>query len=197
MQDTVSRRAGRHYHPLSIAVHWLTLLLLVAVYALVELRDFFPKHSDPRQAMRLWHEMLGLALLGLVFVRLLLRRAFAAPPITPVPPAWQQRLAAAMHAALYAFLLVMPLLGWLMLGAKGQPVPFFGLELPALTGPNKALGDRLEDLHEAIGTIGYALVGLHAAAALVHHHLMRDDTLSRMLPRPGRGASGRQPWPGG
>jgi len=30
------------------------------------------------------------------------------------------------------------------------------------------------------------LVGLHAAAALVHHYVNRDDTLRRMLPRHGR-----------
>ena len=30
--------------------------------------------------------------------------------------------------------------------------------------------------------IGYWLVGLHAAAALFHHYVMRDATMRRMLP---------------
>lgn len=42
-----------------------------------------------------------------------------------------------------------------------------------------------EEIHEAGGTVGYVLVGLHAAAALFHHYVMRDNTLRRMLP--GRG----------
>lgn len=170
------------YHPLLVGAHWLTLLLLVAVYALIELRGVFPKGSDAREAMKTWHFTLGLALFGLVFARLAMRRLFETPPIEPTPAAWQQHLATAMHVALYAFLVVMPLLGWLTLSAKGKPVPFFGLELPALLSPDKALGKRIEGIHEAIGTIGYFLIGLHAAAGLFHHYVLRDDTLRRMSP---------------
>lgn len=174
------------YDMLSIAVHWLTLLLLIAIYALIEFRDIFPKGSDPREAMKTWHGMLGLVVFALVFVRMASRLMFRVPPITPAPPAWQHLLAAAMHLALYAFLVAMPLLGWLMLSAKGQPIPFFGLELPALVGPDKALGHDFEKIHETIGNIGYYLIGLHAVAALYHHYFMRDDTLLRMLPWVGR-----------
>jgi superoxide oxidase len=39
-----------------------------------------------------------------------------------------------------------------------------------------------EDPHETGASVGYGLVGLHAAAALSHHFLRRDDTLRRMLP---------------
>ena len=34
----IPNRTNDRYHPLSIAVHWLTLALLIAVYALIELR---------------------------------------------------------------------------------------------------------------------------------------------------------------
>lgn len=170
------------YHTLSIAAHWLTLVLLVAVYALIELREIYPKGSDPRELMKTWHFMLGMAVLGVVAVRLVLRLMFREPPIIPAPPAWQLLLAKAMYLALYTFLIVMPVLGWLTLSAKGKVIPFFGLELPALIGPDKALGGSLEDIHETIGTIGYYLIGLHAAAALFHHYFMRDNTLRRMLP---------------
>lgn len=43
----------------------------------------------------------------------------------------------------------------------------------------------MQEIHETIGTIGYYLIGLHAAAALFHHYVQRDDTLLRMLPRVG------------
>ncbi|MFD2378578.1 cytochrome b [Ottowia pentelensis] len=100
-----------------------------------------------------------------------------------------------MHWALYGFLIVMPLLGWLTLSAKGQPIPFFGLELPALMGPDRATAKNLEGIHELIGNLGFFLIGLHAVAALWHHYFMRDDTLERMLPlatrQPERGAQAR------
>lgn len=171
------------YHVLSIAAHWLTLVLLVAVYALILLREVYPKDSDPRELMKTWHFMLGLTIFGMVAIRLLLRLMFRAPPITPVPPMTLRLFAATMNVALYAFLIVMPLLGWLTLSAKGVPIPFFGLHLPALVGPDAALSRDLKEIHETIGTVGYYLVGIHAAAALFHHYFMCDDTLLRILPR--------------
>lgn len=177
---------ANRYPALSIAAHWLTLVLLIAIYALIEFRDIFPKGTLGHDAMKTWHFMLGLTLFGLVFGRLALRWVFRAPPITPAPPRWQHALAQLMHAALYGFLIVMPILGWLTLSAKGKVIPFFGLELPALLPEDKALGHRLEELHETIGNIGFYLIGLHAAAGLFHHYVMRDDTLRRMLPGRGR-----------
>ncbi|MBE7418877.1 MAG: cytochrome b [Ideonella sp.] len=177
---------GHRHHPLVIGTHWLTLALLVAVVALIELRGAFPKGSDGRELMKAWHFTLGMALWGLVFARLALRGILRAPPLQPGPPAWQQAIATAMHVALYAFLLVMPLLGWLALSAKGATVHFFGLELPTLIGPNRGLASSLEDVHEAIGSAGYFLVGAHAAAGLFHHYVLRDDTLRRMSPWPDR-----------
>lgn len=170
------------YHPSLIGLHWLTLVLLVAIYATMELRGIFPKGGAAHDLMKTWHFMLGLSVLGLVAVRIPLRLVFHAPPITPAPPVWQQRLALAMHVALYVFLVAMPLLGWLALSAKGRVIPFFGLQLPPLLGPDKALAGNLKDVHEFVGALGYGLIGLHAAAALLHHHVLRDDTLRRMLP---------------
>lgn len=177
------KNTTERYGTLSIGMHWLMLALLVGVYACIELRVFYPKGSDPREVLKMWHFMLGLGVLALVFVRLAIRLAGDRPRIQPTPPAWQQYLAQCMHVALYVFLFAMPLLGWLVLSASGKAIPFFGLELPALVGPDKALAGTLKEIHETIGTVGYYLVGLHAVAALYHHYFMHDDTLRRMLPR--------------
>jgi cytochrome b561 len=50
---------------------------------------------------------------------------------------------------------------------------------------DKSLAERTEELHKTLATAGYFLSGLHAAAALFHHYVQRDNTLRRMLP-PGR-----------
>lgn len=170
------------YNRLMMTAHWLTLILLIVVYALIELRGWFPKGDPLRDAMKSWHAMAGLTVFCLVLIRLAIRSVSTIPPITPPIPDWQHKLARVMHAVLYGFLILMPLLGWLTLSAQGKPVPFFTWEWPALIGPDKALGHTLQDVHEIIGNIGYFLIGLHAAAALAHHYILRDDTLSRMLP---------------
>lgn len=177
MKNTVDR-----YGSLSIAMHWLMLVLLVAVYSAILLREIYPRGSDPRDALKMWHFMLGLSVFALVFLRIALRFFGTTPRIVPEPPHWQHLLGTGMHLALYLFLIAMPLLGWLTLSAEGKPIPFFGLELPAIWPQDKEFADTVNDLHETIGEIGYYLVGLHAAAALFHHYIVRDNTLRRMLP---------------
>jgi cytochrome b561 len=45
------------------------------------------------------------------------------------------------------------------------------------------LSDSLSDWHETLAPLGYWLVGLHVAAALFYHYLLKDNALLRMLPR--------------
>lgn len=172
-----------HYNTLSIALHWLMLLLFIAVYACIELRELYPKGSDPREALKAWHFMLGLSVLALVVVRIYGRLTSATPAITPEPAIWQTITAKLVHLALYGIMIGMPILGWILLSAAGKPIPFFGLELPPLVAENKELAKSLKELHETIGVLGYYLIGLHAAAAVFHHHVLKDNTLTRMLPK--------------
>ncbi|QHS11533.1 cytochrome b [Sinimarinibacterium sp. NLF-5-8] len=165
-----------------IALHWLTLLLIVAVYVLIEFRDIYPKGTPGRDAMKYWHFVLGLTIFALTFVRLVARARVTMPMISPPPPGWMDTLGRAAHFVLYAFLIGMPFLGWLTLSAKGAVIPFWGLELPSLLEVDKAVAKQLEEIHATVGTVGYALIGLHASAALLHHFMMRDNTLRRMLP---------------
>ncbi|MEZ5459036.1 MAG: cytochrome b [Steroidobacteraceae bacterium] len=169
------------YGKLTIALHWFMLALLAAVYACIELRELFPRGSDPRNLLKTWHFMLGLSVFALVWVRLAARLAGGTPPITPPPAALQALAGKVVHVALYALMIAMPIGGWLILSAEGEPVPFWGLTLPPLVGPNEDLAELIEEIHETAGTVGYWLIGLHAAAALFHHYVLRDDTLRRML----------------
>jgi cytochrome b561 len=177
------RNSKTQYGWLPAALHWLMLLLLAAVFASMELRGVFPKGSVAREAMKSWHYTLGIAVLVLALVRLALSATAPAPAIAPAPARWQQAVAAMMKVALYGFMLGMPLLGWAIRSAKGAPVVFFGVQLPALFDASDTLAHWCKEVHEAGATIGYILIGLHAAAALYHHYVVGDNTLRRMLRR--------------
>ena len=164
------------YGTLSIAMHWLTAVLMVAVYALIELHEALGRTP-------LAHSMVGLLILLLVLARLPLRLLQPVPVIKPALVAWQHNLSVAAHLALYGLMLVMPLLGWLLLSAEGHDVAFLGIPLPALTAADSGFADQVKEVHEVIGTFGYALIGVHTAAAIFHHHFLRDNTLLRMLPK--------------
>lgn len=167
---------------LSIALHWLMVLLIAAVYACIELKGYFPKGSEMRDGLKQWHFMLGLAVFALVWLRIAARVMGAQPKVQPPVPNAQDKVAKLMYLALYALMLGAPFAGWLMLSAYDKPIPFFGLQLPALLSPDQALGGQIKELHELGGTIGYWLIGLHALAGLYHHYIRRDNTLRMMLP---------------
>ena len=170
------------YSSFSIGLHWFMLFLLAAVYASMEFRGIFPKGSEGRSALKTWHYMLGLSVFALAWARLLVNLVGAAPTITPAPPHWQTLASKWVHAALYLLMISMPLAGWLTLSAEGEAIPFFGLQLPALIAENEALAEIIKEVHETGAVVGYFLIGLHAAAALFHHYVVRDNTLRRMLP---------------
>jgi len=170
-----------HYSSASIALHWAMVLLVVAAYATAESRELFAHGSLQRAGLATAHAFVGLAVFVLVFARLALR-AGPRPAIVPAPSRLQTRLAIAMHVLLYAFLIAMPLLGWLLVSAEGTDVTLGAFRLPALVPRDPALAHVVEEIHEGVATVGYALVGGHAAAALAHHYLLRDDALVRMLP---------------
>ncbi|MCL4118356.1 UNVERIFIED_CONTAM: hypothetical protein GTU68_008613 [Idotea baltica] len=159
-------------------------LLMAAVYLCIELKGIFPKGSENRDLIKQWHFMLGLSVFFIVWLRLVLNVLMPTPKIVPSIPVWQAIPAKIMHIALYALMIALPLMGWIMLSASGKPsIPFFGLDLPPLVeGGNRALGQQMHHWHELLGQVGYWLIGLHAVAGLFHHYISRDNTLIRMLP---------------
>ena len=107
--ESLMSRTTERYHPTLITLHWLTLLLMVGVYALIELHDGLPKGSAERALAKSWHESLGILVFAVVvLVRLPLRWMLGQPSELAGTPAWQSRLAHVMHWALYGLLIAAP-----------------------------------------------------------------------------------------
>jgi cytochrome b561 len=177
------KNSSVRFSSVTIGLHWLMLLLIILVYATIELRTMFPKGSELREALKTWHFMLGMLVFFLTFIRLFVFfTSGPAPLIVPATSRWQPLLAGAVHYALFALMIGLPLAGWLTLSYGGNPIPFFGIELPALVAENKELSKQVKEIHEVAGKVGYFFIGLHALAALFHHYILRDNGLSRMLP---------------
>lgn len=175
--------AAPRYAPLVRRLHWLMAVMIGLSYLLIEQRGLFARGTPGRNFMMQSHYWIGLAIFALVWLRLVQRRGLAAPGVTPALPAWQSALSKLLHVALYAFFIVMPLLGlataWL--DGKMLYLPFTQIMVPPLLAENEALAHTVEDLHKLVGNIFYWVIGLHIAAALYHHFVRRDDTLKRML----------------
>jgi cytochrome b561 len=172
--------------PLIRALHWLTLAALLLAFGLALARE-----GLEGQVVRLWaldlHRGAGLLVWLLTCVRLAVRlRLPLADAHRSTSPA-QRWASAAVHGLLYVLLVALPLLGWALTCARGQPVmlPFFGA-LPAWPDRDLDLADTLEVWHATAAWALAAVAGVHAAAALWHHRVLRDDVLVSMWPRLGR-----------
>jgi len=126
-----------------------------------------------------------------VALRLAWRLGHQPPALPPNMPSLERRAASAAHVLLYGLLFGLPLIGWALVSVSVLAIPtvLYGVvpwpHLPFLsTLPDKAPVEAAFKLAHAYGA--YALIALvagHAAAALRHHFIVRDDVLLRMLPR--------------
>jgi cytochrome b561 len=94
-----------------------------------------------------------------------------------------QWAAKAMQYALYWLLLLQPVLGLLHSSAHGGPVKvFFLFRLPPLIERDHDLAEKIRAIHAIVANLLLLLIIIHALAALFHHFIRRDETLTRMLP---------------
>ena len=168
------------YGPVTRATHWLAALLVIAAFALGLSTDLWPRGA-PRDTALTVHYTVGAVVLFLLLLRVL-RRLFATPlPDLPGTRRWVAHAATAVHWALYAGMLALPITGAFDRWSRARPLTPFGITIPA---PFPIPGGRIwEEVHELIAYALIALALAHAAAALWHHLILRDATLRRMLPR--------------
>lgn len=181
-----SPNPARQYSGFAKGLHWLMALLIAGLVALGLYMHELPL-SPQKLQLYSWHKWAGVTVFVLLLVRLATRIAFPPPPLPAQMSRLQQQAAHAGHLALYLLMLAIPLSGWVMSSAKGFQTVWFGvLPLPDLVGKDKALGALLAEVHETLSWVLVAAVVAHAAAALKHHFIDRDDVLARMLPARGR-----------
>lgn len=170
-------------HPkLVIFGHWMSVALLLAVFAIVVPREWIDDKAT-RSALLQAHRMAGLLIGWATIFRLGMRTRLRLVDATPELPLWQHWASRLSQVAMYLMLLSLPILGWLLTNARGQPVdlPWLG-SLPVLMERDLDLADTLELVHTWTGWTLAAMVGLHVSAAIWHHRIRRDGVLVAMWP---------------
>ena len=175
-----SRTAPIRYDNLQIVLHWTTVGLVVALYALAQVWGLFEKPITD-QLVEV-HISLGMLLAGVVSLRIFWRLSFARR--LPAAEAGVMELAAKLgQAALYLLLIAVVGLGVCMHWAAQGDVSFFGLfAIPSPYPVDKGLARELLPLHYWIATVMIIVAAGHACIALFHGYVLRDGVLRRMLP---------------
>lgn len=172
------------------SLHWLMAAAFISQIGIGVTMMLLPL-TDPRTfSLFQTHKSLGVVL----FLATLLRlgwRIWDKPPALPADmPRWQHHAARALHYGLYFAFLAMPLLGWVIVSASPYGIPtivFDLVELPHLafvvTSPHKAaIGAAASWAHWALAWAVSLMIMGHIGAALLHHFVLKDDVLRRMLP---------------
>lgn len=170
------------YTGIARSLHWLVGLGMLATFGVGIYMSDLP-FSPAKLQIYSWHKWAGVTLFLLSVLRLAWRLTHQPPGAVAGMPAWQHAAAEWMHRLLYVLMLAIPLSGWLMSSAKGFQTVYFGiLPLPDLIAKNVALSEILEKVHGSLNLLMVTMVALHAAAAIKHHIIDRDEVLVRMLP---------------
>ena len=169
------------YSSAAITLHWLTATLVVANLLLG--LSMVPLPISPQKLeWYIVHKWIGITIFLVTSTRIAWRLIDPPPPPGAMPD-WQRRSAKAVHALLYALLLLIPLSGWLYSSATGVQVVYLGVvPLPDLVGRDRELGKVLRVIHLTLNFTMFVLVCVHIVAALKHHLVDRDTVLARMLP---------------
>lgn len=176
------------YGAVAQSLHWFAVALVILAWVLGISGDLLPK-GPAREAGLYIHITAGLLVIVLTCVRLLYRTADPSPPAENTEfgdwsfAGWMGLGAKLAHLGLYLLLVAVPLVGIAVQFARGDALPVFGLFDIASPWPaDRAFARNLKGIHELLAHGLVALAGLHAAAALVHHWVFGDRTLTRMLP---------------
>ncbi|VXB07663.1 Cytochrome B [Luteimonas sp. 9C] len=164
------------------ALHWsMAVLILAMLFVGVAMVS----SMTLRPSLLMLHRPIGIALLVLVIVRLVHRLRRRTPPLPADLPGWQRAAAHGSHIALYALMCAMPLIGWAMVSAAGNPVVIWGdLHLPPIAPHDPAIYSVLRAAHTWLARALLAVFLLHVAAALYHAWVRRDGVYRTMAPVP-------------
>jgi cytochrome b561 len=169
---------GLRHDPTTIALHWITAVLVAVLWTIGQTVDVFP-NGPLRIDYRSLHITLGVLLILVLVARLVWRltRRHALPPIDS---GLLLVIARTTHLVLYALLVVTVVFGVNYLWARGDSI-FNEFRVPQMVPGDRALIHQIGDWHALAANAVLIVAGLHAAAALFHHYVLRDETLRRML----------------
>ncbi|WP_210547213.1 cytochrome b [Rhodoferax sp. PAMC 29310] len=171
------------YGHLAQLFHWTTAILVLAAFIYgpggSELRVYLPSRDFERQL----HETLGLCVFAMVALRLMWRW-FDTRPAAGASSAWMALTAKLVQLSLYVLLFAVPMSAIAGAWLEGHPLTLLaGIEIAPPIGISHDLGATIAEIHTWLGDAILWLAGLHAAAAIFHHVILKDRVLLTMLPR--------------
>ena len=165
-------RTATGYSSLSIALHWIAAIAVIAL--------FFTHEGDRGSLAQSFH-IAGGAVIGLLLVWRSARRLRLGFTAKPNQPAILNLLSSMVIWGLLAAMVVVVVTGYALPWTLGRPLDFAGfVSIPSPIGAMPALHEVMEEAHDAAGHVIMLLVIVHVAGALKHAVIDRDGIMARM-----------------
>lgn len=178
------RNTNDAYGLVSVLLHWGMALALVGLFATGLYMTDLTYYDSLYNILPWWHKGIGLLIFGLLLVRILWRLSNPKPQTPATHKPWEKTLASATHRSLYLLIFIICVSGYLMSTAKGKGVELFNwFEIPALRALSSDETDFAGEVHYYLAWALIVISAAHAAAALKHHFIDRDKTLSNIILR--------------
>ncbi|SES92773.1 cytochrome b [Thalassotalea agarivorans] len=174
------KNSNNGYGLISMLLHWLSAFTVIALFALGLWMIELDYYSSWYKTAPHWHKSIGILLCAATVIRVIFKWLQVTPKA--LGSKIENRAAHLAHFTLYALLIGLFVSGYLISTADGRAIEVFNwFSIPA----SGKLFDNQEviagDIHKYIA---YGLIGLatlHALAALKHHFINKDNTLTRMI----------------
>ncbi|WP_019612927.1 cytochrome b [Psychromonas ossibalaenae] len=168
------------YNLLAKLLHWGSALLIIGLFALGLWMVDLTYYSEWYKPAPYWHKSLGLCLFALTLIRIIWKFITASPAIEGAK--WEIQGAKIAHNALYLLLLAVFISGYMISTADGRSIDVFNwFSVPGFGSFFENQADIAGELHFYLASTLIGLAVLHALAALKHHFINKDNTLSKML----------------
>ena len=167
----------KQYHPLLVAIHWFTALIVLMLLAVGKLYLKGLPNNEAKLVPLAIHMVSGIIILVLTLIRLVVRSVTRKPAPAATGNRFLDWVGRGTHVLLYLLLLGMGVSGLgiaqqaglfdsVIKGAGELPVSFYAF--PPRVG------------HGFVSTMLLAFILLHVAAALYHQFIRKDNLLMRM-----------------
>lgn len=169
-----------HYGWLSIVMHWLSAIVVFAMFGVGLWMVDLSYYSEWYQTAPHWHKSIGILLALLLVFRFVWNTLQGKPK--PLGSRLENVAAKFAHGVIYLLLLLIVVSGYLISTADDRPIEVFTwFAVPSLGELFENQADIAGELHFYFAAVLIGLAIIHGLAALKHHFIDKDATLTRML----------------
>lgn len=176
---------SEYYTRTAQVLHWVMALIFIVAWVIGFYSGNFLSYDvngSFKGSVITLHKNIATVLIFLLVIRIFWRYTHPAPNLPDSMSPTMKKFAHLGHLMLYFMLIALPITGCLFSWSAGHPVPVLYLfQIPRLVQSNPELLAVVKPLHMYLSWAAGLLVLGHAAAALKHHFIDKDNVLLSML----------------